>query len=326
MPRYAQVVGWGKCLPQRVLTNRELEVSIDTTDAWIQSRTGIKERRIASDSETASSLAVPAARMALETAHVSPESVDLVIVATATPDRIFPSCAATVQNALGARKAGAFDINAACTGFMYALVTACQFVTSGTFKNVLVIGSEVYSRILDWKDRSTCVLFGDGAGAVLVQASDDAPGMLGFVLGSDGSGADMLYVPGPCGTPQSSPNGRYFLAMNGPEVFRFAITTTRKATQQAVAASGLTMSDIDLFVSHQANSRIIWAAAKSLGLPPERVFTNVEQYGNTSAASIPIALCEAVEQGKLHAGNHVALVGFGGGLSWGAAVLRWTVN
>ncbi len=326
MPKYARVVGWGKHLPPKVLTNQQLEARINTTDAWIQSRTGIRERRIASDCETASSLAIPAARQALETAHLSPDDLDLVIVATATPDRIFPSCAATVQNAIGARKAGAFDVNAACTGFMYALVTACQFAASGAYKNVLVIGSEVYSRILDWTDRSTCVLFGDGAGAVVVQASDESPGLLGFVLGSDGSGADALYVPGPCGAPQSSPNGRYFLTMNGPEVFRFAITTTKQATQQAVAASGLAMTDIDLFVSHQANSRIIWAAAKSLGLPAERVFTNVELYGNTSAASIPIALCEAVEQGRLHAGDHVALVGFGGGLSWGAAVLRWTSN
>lgn len=326
MARYAQITGWGKYLPRRTVTNQELESRIDTSDAWIRERTGIGERRIADDQETTSDMAVQAARQALNVAGLAAEDLDLVIVATVTPERIFPACASVVQNALGARKAGAFDLNAACTGFIYAFATGSQFITSGTFNNVLVIGSEIYSRILDWTDRNTCVLFGDGAGAVVVQGSDTAPGVLSLTLGSDGSGADMVYVPGPCG-PAFSRDGHYYLAMNGREVFRFAINIMEQATRQAVAGAGLEMSDIELIIPHQANSRIIKAVMKKgLGIPESRIFENVDCYGNTSAASIPIALCEAVEQGRLKEGDHVALVGFGGGLSWGATVIRWSAG
>jgi 3-oxoacyl-[acyl-carrier-protein] synthase-3 len=319
LARYAQITGWGKYLPQKVLTNQDLERLVNTSDAWIMSRTGIRERRIAAGDETASSMAVRAAGDALKVAGLEPRSLDLVIAATCTPEYIFPACASLVQSSLGAKNAAAFDVNAACSGFIYALATACQFVTSGAYNNILVAGSEVYSRILDWKDRSTCVLFGDGAGAVVVQASDAPGGSLSFVLGNDGSRANSIYTPGPCGLSK----GPYYITMNGPEVFKFAVNVICLATRQAVKAAGLDLSDIELVVPHQANIRILKSAAKALELPPEKVFINVDRYGNTSAASVPIALCEAVEQGRLKDGDHLVLVGFGGGLSWAAMVLEW---
>ena len=319
MARYAQIIGWGKYLPQKVLTNKDLERLVNTSDAWIVSRTGIRERRIAANDETASSMAVRAARDALKVAGLEPRSLDLVIAATCTPEYIFPACASLVQSSLDAKNAAAFDVNAACSGFIYALATACQFVSSRAYNNILVVGSEVYSRILDWKDRSTCVLFGDGAGAVVIKASDTPPGSLSFVLGNDGSRANSIYTPGPCGLS----NGPYYITMNGPEVFKFAVNVICLATRQAVKAARLELSDIELIVPHQANLRIIKAAAKALELPPEKVFINVDRYGNTSAASVPIALCEAVEEGRLKDGDHLALVGFGGGLSWAATVLEW---
>ena len=291
---------------------------VNTSDSWILSRTGIKERRIASPGETASVMATEAGREALKIAGLHPSSLDLVIVATVTPDRIFPACASIVQHALGARKAAAFDLNAACSGFVYALATACQFISAGTYVNVLVVGSEVYSKILNWEDRNTCVLFGDGAGAVVVQASD-SPGCLSFVLGSDGAGADILYVPGPCGAN----DGRYFVNMNGREVFRYAVNSMCQSTEKAVELAKLEMSDIELLIFHQANKRILRTVAKLLRVPPDRVFINVERYGNTSAASIPIALCEVVEQERIKEGDHIVLAGFGGGLSWAALVLQW---
>jgi 3-oxoacyl-[acyl-carrier-protein] synthase III len=319
LARYAQIIGWGKYLPQKVLTNQDLERLVDTSDAWIMSRTGIRERRIADDDETASSMAISAAADALKVAGLEPHSLDLVIAATCTPEYIFPACASVVQSSLGAKNAAAFDVNAACSGFIYALATACQFISSGAYKNILVAGSEVYSRILDWKDRSTCVLFGDGAGAVVVQASDTPPGSLSFVLGNDGSRANSIYTPGPCGLS----NGPYYITMNGPEVFKFAVNVICLATRQAVKAAGLELSDIELVVPHQANIRILKSAAKALEMPPEKVFINVDRYGNTSAASVPIALCEAVEEERVKDGDHLVLVGFGGGLSWAAMVLEW---
>jgi 3-oxoacyl-[acyl-carrier-protein] synthase-3 len=319
LARYARITGWGKYLPQKVLTNKELERLVDTSDAWIMSRTGIRERRIAANDETASTMAVHAAREALKVARLEPHYLDLVITATCTSELIFPACASIVQNSLGATKAAAFDINAACSGFIYALATACQFITAGSYNNILVVGSEVYSRILNWKNRNTCVLFGDGAGAVVIQASDSPPGSLSFVLGNDGSRADSIYTPGPCGLNQ----GPYYLTMNGPEVFKFAVNVICLATKQAVKAAGLELSDIDLLIPHQANIRILKSAAKAIGLPPEKVFINVDRYGNTSAASIPIALCEAVEQGRVQDNDHLVLVGFGGGLSWAAMALQW---
>jgi len=319
LARYARVIGWGKYLPEKVLTNKELELSLDTTDAWIFSRTGIRERRVAAPDETASSMAIRASKKALEVAGLAPDSLDLVITATCTSELIFPACASLVQDSIGAKKAAAFDVNAACSGFIYALATAGQFISAGTYDNILVVGSEVYSRILDWKDRNTCVLFGDGAGAVVLQGSDKPPGSLGFVLGNDGSKADSIYTPGPCGLDK----GPYYLTMNGPEVFKFAVNIICLATRDAAAAARLELSDIELLIPHQANTRILKAAARFLGIPLRKVFINVDRYGNTSAASIPIALCEAVEQGRLKEGDHLVLVGFGGGLSWAAMVIEW---
>lgn len=319
MARYTQVIGWSKYLPEKVLTNQELEHIVNTSDAWILSRTGIRERRIAAADETATTMAVHASKAALEVSGLEASTLDLVIAATCTPEFTFPSCASLVQHSIGAKRAAAFDVNAACSGFIYALASACQFVAAGTYDNVLVVGSEVYSRILDWQDRNTCVLFGDGAGAVVIQASDSIRGCRSFVLGSDGSGADILYTPGPCGIN----NGQYFVNMNGREVYRFAINVICEATKQAVANANLELDDIELLIPHQANRRILKSAARELGLPLEKVFINVDRYGNTSAASIPIALCEAVEEGKLKDGDHVVMVGFGGGLSWAAMVLEW---
>lgn len=324
MARYARISGWGKYLPARILTNYELAKTLETSDAWIRSRTGIGERRIASDEETASTMALEASREALKVAGITGEELDLIIVATVTPDHIFPACASLLQHGLGAKHAGAFDLNAACSGFVYSLASASQFIQSGAYRRALVVGSEVYSRILNWSDRSTCVLFGDGAGAVVLESCEYPAGVLSFVLGSDGSEANMLYTHGIAGRHQdTAPNGHPYLVMNGPEVFRFAVTTMAEAARQAVSQASLTLADIDLFIPHQANERIIAAAARSLGLPPEKVFTNVERYGNTSAASIPIAMCEAAQEGRIHDGDKVLVVGFGGGLSWGAAVIQW---
>lgn len=320
---YPQIVGWGKYIPTRVLTNLDLERTLDTSDAWIRSRTGIRERRLAGPGDTASTMAIQAGQQALERAQVAPQELDMVVVATSTPERVFPPCACLVQHALGATNAAAFDLNAACTGFVYALATACQFILAGTYRTILVVGSDIISRLVDWSDRATCVLFGDGAGAVVLRRTTGMRGSLSYVLGSDGSGADLLYVPGLCGGLGGDGQDKHHLKMNGPEVFRFAVNAIIDVTRQAVAATGLTMVDIDLFIPHQANERIIRAAAKGLRLPKAKVFMNVDRYGNTSAASIPIALCEAAEAGRLQPGHRLVLVGFGSGLTWGAMVLEW---
>lgn len=328
--RYAQIVGWGMALPQRVLTNAELEQMVDTSDEWIRSRTGIAERRIAGPKESTLSLATQAAWEAIDVAGVSPARVDLVIVCTFTPEfGGMPSVASLVQDAIGAPHAGAFDLNAACAGFLYGLAVAQSTIAAGVHDTVLLIGAETLSRLLDWSDRSTCVLFGDGAGAVLLQAVDRPTGLLRVVLGSDGSGGELLCVPaGGSRLPPSEQTVRdrlHYIRMNGREVYKFAVNIIVEAAQEAVQQAGLRMDQIDLFIPHQANVRIIDSAARALGLPPERVFTNVERYGNTSSASIPIALCEAIEQGRVRQDDHLVLVGFGGGLAWGAAVLQWGV-
>ena len=324
MTRYASIAGWGKYLPSRIVTNRDLEATLDTTDEWIVARTGIHERRIASDVETASTMGIAAAQQALARSGLRPEDLDLIIAATCSTERVFPACASLIQHGLGARTVGSFDLNAACSGFVYALQTAQQFILSGMHRNVLVVGSEVFSRFMDWQDRSTCILFGDGAGAVVLQATAEPSGILSCVLGSDGSGGDLLYVPGICASPTDPiGNGNHYLAMNGPQVFKFAVKTVVDATRQAAEEAGLGLEDIDLFIWHQANLRIIHSAAEALHIPTEKVFVNVERYGNTSAASIPIAICEAAESGRLRDGDHVALVGVGGGLSWAAMVLEW---
>jgi 3-oxoacyl-[acyl-carrier-protein] synthase-3 len=320
----ARIVGVGKYLPDRRLTNADLEKLVDTSDQWIVERTGIRERRIAADDDTSATMGAEASRMALDTAGLDPESIDLIVCGTSTPDSIFPATASLIQDSIGAKRAAAFDVNAACAGFMAALATGAQFIESGLYQRVLVVGSEVMSRITNWHDRQTCVLFGDGAGAVLLEKAASG-GPLSFVLKSDGSGARFLYVRGPTSSPLSISEAEgYCMVMDGREIFRFAVRAMEEASRQAITEAGLTPDQIELAIPHQANLRIMAAVAKGLGLPAERLFSNVERYGNTSSASIPVGLCEAWEQGRLHPGDHVLIVGFGGGLAWGASVIQWT--
>ena len=319
---YAAITGWGKCLPPAVLANSDFETLMDTTDEWITGRTGIKERRIAA-AET-SDMAAVAGRRALAAAGITPDDVDLVILATCTPDRLVPGAAAMVQEKIGAGSAGAVDVNAACSGFIYALVMGTALVRAGSADRVLVIGAEKLSTWIDLRDRSTAVLFGDGAGAVVLEPSDVPAGLMASELGSDGALADILTVKGSGtealvdGTP-----GDTRIEMEGREVFKRAVTTMGDAAARVLAAAGLDLADVDLLVPHQANARIIDATARRLGLGEERVFTNIGSYGNTSAASIPIALTEAVEQGRIAPGSDIVLVAFGGGLTWAAGLLRW---
>ena len=328
--RYAHIVGWGKYAPENVVTNDDLAQVLDTSDEWIRTRTGIAERRIADTDQATADLAVKAARAALRVANFDPARLELIIVATCTPDHIMPSTACLVQNALGATRAAAFDVNAACSGFVYALDVASNMIRSGTRDNVLVIGAEMLSRWLDWSDRGTSVLFGDGAGAFFLQASEQPGGMMSCALGSDGSGGDLLIVPGGgARNPpswESTDDSMCTIQMAGREVFRFATRVMGRAAKEAIEQAGLEIDDIDLFVPHQANLRIIKSAAKFLDLPMEKVFVNVERYGNTSSASVPIAVCEAVEEGRLQPGDHLALVGFGAGLTWGATVIQWAME
>jgi 3-oxoacyl-[acyl-carrier-protein] synthase-3 len=316
-------------VPERIMTNADLERLVDTSDEWITSRTGIRQRRIAADDETSSSMATRAAECALQNAGISADEIDLVIVGTATPDYIFPATACLVQDALGI-KGGAFDVEAGCTSFMYALSSAASFVASGMHGNVLVIGSEVLSRILDWTDRSTCVLFGDGAGAVVISAGEHATFQPRFILGADGSGGSSLCVPaGGSARPaseQTVADRLHFVKMAGPEVFRFATRVVEESTGQVLDKAGLTPDDIDLFIPHQANVRIIDHAVKRLHIPHDRVFLNIDRYGNTSSASIPIALFEAQQEGKLHPGDTIVTVGFGAGLTWGAGAIQWMAH
>ena len=323
-----RIGGWGKYLPERIMPNSELAALVDTSDEWIRARTGIAERRIAAPEETTCTLAVHAARAALERAGLAPRDLDLIIVATCTPDYAnMPATASLVQDALGAHRAGAFDLNAVCSGFVYALATGSQFIQSGVHQAVLVIGADVFTRILDWQDRSTCVLFGDGAGAVVLQPSDEPGGLLSFVLGSDGAGACSLYVPaGGSRRPASAETvaeREHYVKMQGREVFRFATRVVPDSVIQALEQAGLGTADVDLFIPHQANVRIIDAAARRLKLPEGSVFSNVAHYGNTSAASVPVALCEAIDEGLIRPGSTVVMTGFGAGLTWGTAVWRW---
>ena len=326
--RFVRIGGWGKYLPERVMTNAELAELVDTSDEWIRARTGIVERRIAAPEETTCSLAVQAARRALDRAEVRPAELDLVIVATCTPDYAnMPATASLVQHALGASRAGAFDLNAVCSGFLYGLATGSQFILSGAYRSVLVIGAEVFTRILDWQDRSTCVLFGDGAGAVVLRPTAVPGGLVSFVLGSDGSGACSLYVPaGGSRQPTSAESvarREQYVKMQGRDVFRFATRVLPESVNQALAAAGLGTEDIDLLIPHQANTRIIDSAVRRLKLAESAVFSNVDRYGNTSAASIPVALCEAIDGGLVRPGSTVVMSGFGSGLSWGTAVWKW---
>ena len=325
--RYAHIVGWGAKVPEKVLSNRDLEQMVETSDEWIRERTGIVERRIASDRENAVSLGLAAAREALNRANILPHEIDLIIVATSSPEYLFPATANLIQDRLGATRAGAFDILAACTGFIYAVGLAAAQIQAGAIDTALVIGTETLSRIVDWNDRSTCVLFGDGAGAFVLRASDIPGGVRHFVLHSDGSGGDYLFARSGV---RSSWNGlskpEQSIVMNGREVFRFASRVMVQATEEVLEKAGLGIEDVDLIVPHQANLRIIQAAARGLNLPEERFFVNIERYGNTSTASIPLAITEAVERGCLKPNDKVVLVGFGAGLTWGAMLLEWQVQ
>ncbi len=327
MSRYSAITGWGMYAPEKVLTNADLERIVDTSDEWITTRTGIKQRHIAAPHETASTLSIAAARQALARAGIEGKDLGLIIIATVSYDYPFPSTANLVQHALGAQ-CGAFDMQAACTGFLYGLSVAHQFIANGSIKHALVVGVEVLSRAVDYTDRSTCVLFGDGAGAVVLSASDEPGGVLGFTLGSDGARPDLLWIPvGGTAEPiteEAIRERRNKVQMQGSEVYKFATRIMGTAMEEALANAGMTSTDMDLFIPHQANLRIIEAASKRLELPPEKVFVNIENYGNTSAAAIPIALCEAVEQGRVFPGAHLGMVAFGAGLTWAAAVVKWT--
>ena len=324
----AHIVGWGRYVPERVLTNEDLSRMVDTSDEWIRTRTGIRERRLADEGETTASMAIRAARRALEVAGLGPAQVELIVVATVTPDHLFPATACLVQDALGARRAVAFDLSAGCSGFVYGLSVAAHLLEAGAYRTALVIGAETLSRITDWSDRATCVLFGDGAGAVVLQAGEEEGGVLASVLGADGSGGDLLRLPaGGSRMPASHrtvSEGLHFLEMKGREVFRFAVKTLPAITREVLERAGQTLEEVSLLIPHQANQRIIEAAGRALGIAPERVYTNLEWYGNTSAASIPIALSEAAEQGRIQPGDLVVLAGFGAGLTWGAIALRWS--
>jgi len=320
----ARIIGVGKYLPERIMTNQELEGMVDTSDQWIVERTGIRERRIAADDEGCASLGAEAARMAVRTAGLLPADIDLVICATCTPDGFMPASASLIQHAIGATRAAAFDINAVCTGFVVALATATQFINAGVYERVLVVGSEVVSRILNWQDRGTCILFGDGAGAVVLERGESG-GAGSFVLKSDGAGAGLLYAPGPAAAPVSPLEAEgYFVNMDGREVFKFAVRAMDEVVRQSASLAGISVSDIDYVIPHQANQRIIVAAAKSLGVPEERLVSNLSRYGNTSSATIPIALCETWEEGRLHEGDNLMLVAFGAGLTWGAGLVQWS--
>ncbi len=327
MKRYAHIIGWGMAVPERVLTNQELEQLVDTSDEWIVSRTGIRQRRIASESESTATLAAEAGRQALRMTALSAHDLDLIIVASASPEHIFPATACLVQESLGAARAGAFDLSAACTGFIYALNMAAQAIRSGSIDHALVIGAETLSRLVNWEDRNTCVLFGDGAGAVVLTASEVPGGVLSCVMRSDGSGANLLSLPAggsryPA-TYETVEKRMHTIRMNGREVFRFATRVMAASTREAVARAGLELDDIECVIPHQANRRIIESAARSLKLPLSRFLINIDRYGNTSSASIPIALCEGLDSGRISPGDHLVMVAFGGGLTWGALAMEW---
>ncbi|MBI4651775.1 ketoacyl-ACP synthase III [Candidatus Desantisbacteria bacterium] len=327
MLKGVKISGTGSFLPDRILTNHDLEKMIDTSDEWIKTRTGICERRIADENTATSDLAIEAAKKALKNAHKKPEEVDLIIVATVTPDMIFPSTACFVQRGIGAKHAAAFDISAACSGFIYGLAVGYQFIASGMYDTVLVIGAEVYSRIVDWTDRNTCVLFGDGAGAVVLEPTNKDEGILAIDLETDGNTAELLMVPGGGSRNpicQKTLDHRLnFVKMKGNEVFKFAVNSLVKTTRKVLAKAKLKPEDVDHIVPHQANVRIIDALTKKLKIDPEKAFINIEKYGNTSAASIGIALDELVHSKKLKKGQIIVTNAFGGGLTWGACVIKW---
>jgi len=331
--KHAHIVGWGAYSPERVLTNDEIANWVDTNDEWIRARTGIHERRIAGAKETTATLAFEAAARALSVARLAPSQLDMVIVATSTPEHVFPSTACRVQDYLGAKRAGAFDLSAACTGFIYALSMASNAIATGQIETALVIGAETLSRVVDWHDRATCIIFGDGAGALVLKGSDVPGGVLASVLRSDGSGGNLLslrgveHMPVPTLPPNYYANGHDSRAiqMQGRQVFRFATRVVGEVIAEVLEKADLIPDDVQLVVPHQANGRIISSAAKRLGMPEERFFMNLDRMGNTSAASIPLALVDAIRQGRLRPNDNVVFVGFGGGLTWGASVIKWDV-
>ena len=332
--KYAHIVGWGRFLPRQILTNHDIAQIVDTSDEWIYSRTGIRQRRIADERETTATMAFEAAARALTVADMPPSQLDLVIVATSTPEYIFPSTASRVQDYLGASRAGAFDLSAACSGFVYALNMASQAIVSGSVRNAVVIGSETMSRVVDWTDRGTCILFGDGAGAVVLKGSEVPGGLLAATMRSDGSGGDMLRLPAVYHNPVPTLGPEYLgnghkdstIAMHGRQVFRFASEVVQSSIEEVAKQADLTLEDIDLIIPHQANGRILEHVAKKLKMPVEKFYSNVEWMGNTSAASIPIALSDAADAGRLQPDDNVVFVGFGGGLTWASVAVKWDVT
>ena len=326
---YSQISGWGKYAPETVITNHDLEKKIDTTHEWIMQRTGIEERRVVGDNETTATMSMAASMDALNIANLKPTDLDLIIVATSTPDYFVPAVSSTVQAMLGA-SCPAFTVMTGCTGFVYGLVTGHQFIATGAFKRVLVVGVELVSRSLDWEDRDTCVLFGDGAGAVILTPSPSPKGILGFDLGSNGElGHHLIVEGGGSANPMSHEmldKGQHYLTMNGREVFKFATRILPQSTMTVLNNSGLSLDDIDLIIPHQANARIIDLAVRNMKLDREKIFVNVNRYGNTSAASIPIALVEAFEAGRIKPDDKIAMVSFGAGLTWASAVVQWGVT
>ncbi len=324
--RSVGIAGLGKSLPKRVLTNFDLEGMVDTSDDWIQTRTGIRERRIADKKTAASDLAAAAAQEALKDAKLKPEDVDLIIVATVTPDMLSPATSCLVQAKIGAVNAACFDLNAACPGFIYALVVAQQFIATGRYNNALVIGAEVLSKFVDWKDRSTCVLFGDGAGAAVLRPVKSG-GIISIYLGTDGTLAELLYIP--AGGSRTPPSHKtiderlHYLKMKGKEVFKNAVRSMESSARRAVSEAGLEIKDIDMLVPHQANLRIINATTEKLGIDPKKVFVNLDKYGNMSSASTIVALYEAFKQRRIKRGDYILMVAFGAGLAWGACVIKW---
>jgi 3-oxoacyl-[acyl-carrier-protein] synthase-3 len=323
--RYARITGWGKYVPAKVLTNHDLAQMVDTSDEWITTRTGIKERHIRTEGDTTSSMSVAASLDALAVAGLTAQDLDLIIVCTSSPDYLLPSVASQVQDMLSAT-CGAFTLVAGCSGWVYGLATASQFIASGTYNRILVVGVEIISFAMDFTDRTTCVLFGDAAAASVVEASEEPGGLLSFELGSDGSGAMHLYVPDGGSTspvtPETFAERRQYLRMNGPEVFKFAVRTLASSMKRTIYQAGLTPDDIDVFIPHQANARIIESAARQMRVPLDKFYVNIDRYGNTSAASVPLAMVEAIEEGKLKDGDTVAMCAFGAGLTWASVVMQ----
>ncbi|MBI2763991.1 MAG: ketoacyl-ACP synthase III [Chloroflexi bacterium] len=326
----AHVTGWGRYVPEQVITNADLEKMVDTNDEWIVTRTGIRERRVAAANETTASMAAVAGLRAIRTAGLDPDEIDLILLATLTPDYYMPSTAALVKEAIGNTRAAAMDVAAACSGFVYAFSTAQAYVTSGLAKHVLVIGAELLTRFLDYSDRGTCILFGDGAGAVVVSGSAEPGGALGIELTTESQGAYMIWLP--AGGAKSPPSretvarGEHYIRMEGRETYRFATRTLASTALASIRRAGLEPDDVKLFIPHQANIRIIEAVAKGLGLSMDRMFVNLDRYGNTSAASVPIALAEAVNSGRVEVGDRICIVAFGAGFTSGAATIEWTAD